>query len=303
MLGVLSRFRLQRTKELLMSEISTLGLGLMGSALARSLVNGGHDVTVWNRSPARMQPLVDMGAAPAVTVAAAVEASPVVLVNIDDYPSTRALFEAADVVEKLSGRVVVQLSTGTPQEAREFEAWFTSQGADYLDGALLCYPEDIGTPGATIVYSGRRSVFDHCEALLTSLGEDIRFVGERVGSAAALDLAWLSSLYGAYAGAAHGVVLCESEGVDLGLYATVGVNDAARWIIETVKEDDFGDPTATLSVWNAALQRIRDHARGAKINSEVPDFVAGILDRAEAAGHGAEHIAAMVKVLRGTRSA
>jgi 3-hydroxyisobutyrate dehydrogenase-like beta-hydroxyacid dehydrogenase len=285
-----------------MSDISTLGLGLMGSALARSLVNDGHDVTVWNRSPARMQPLVDMGAAPAVTAAAAVEASPVVLVNIDDYPSTRALFEAADVVEKLSDRVVVQLSTGAPQEAREFEAWFTTQGAEYLDGALLCYPEDIGTPNATIVYSGRRSVFDHCEALLTSLGEDIRFVGERVGSAAALDLAWLSSLYGAYAGAAHGVVLCESEGVDLGLYANVGVNDEARWIIETVKEDDFGDPTATLSVWNAALQRVRDHARGAGINSEVPDFVAGILDRAEAAGHGAEHIAAMVKVLRGTRS-
>jgi 3-hydroxyisobutyrate dehydrogenase-like beta-hydroxyacid dehydrogenase len=285
-----------------MSDISALGLGLMGSALARSLVKGGHVVTVWNRSPAKMQPLVDVGAAPAASVAAAVEASPVVLVNIDDYRSTRALLEAADVVEKLSGRVVVQLSTGTPQEAREFEAWFNSLGADYLDGALLCYPEDIGTPGATVVYSGRRSVFEHCEALLTSLGEDIRFVGEKVGSAAALDLAWLSSLYGAYAGASHGIVLCESEGVDLGLYANVGVNDEARWIIETVKEDDFGDPTATLSVWNAALQRVRDHARSAEINSEVPDFVARILDRAEAAGHGDEHIAAMVKVLRGSPS-
>lgn len=285
-----------------MSDISTLGLGLMGSALARSLVNGGRDVTVWNRSAPRMQPLVDMGATAAASVAAAVEASPVVLVNIDDYPSTRGLFEAADVVEKLSGRVVVQLSTGTPQEARAFEDWFASLGAGYLDGALLCYPEDIGTPGATIVYSGRRSVFDRCEALLTSLGENSRFVGERVGSAAALDLSWLASLYGAFAGAAHGIVLCEAEGVDLGVYATVGVNDAARWIIETVKEDSFADPTATLSVWNAALRRIQDHARGAGINSEVPDFVAGILDRAEAAGHGAEHIAAMVKALRATRS-
>ena len=285
-----------------MSDISTLGLGLMGSALARSLVNGGHDVTVWNRSPARMQPLVDVGATPAASVAAAVEASPVVLICIDDYPSTRALFEAADVAEKLSGRVVVQLSTGTPNEAREFEAWFTSRGADYLDGKLLCYPENIGTPSATIVYAGRRSVFDHCEALLTSLGEDIRFVGERVGSAAALDLAWLSSVFGAYVGAAHGVVLCESEGVDLGLYATVGVNGDARGFIETVKEDAFGDPTATLSVWNAGLQRIREHSRGAEINSEVPDLVAGILDRAETTGHGGEHIAAMVKVLRGPPS-
>jgi len=86
-----------------MSDISTLGLGLMGSALARSLVDGGHDVTVWNRTPAKMQPLVDVGAAPADSVAEAVEASPVVLVNIDDYPSTRALLDAADVVGKLSG--------------------------------------------------------------------------------------------------------------------------------------------------------------------------------------------------------
>ena len=118
--------------------IGIAGLGRMGSAMAERLIEVGHELTVWNRSPAKMQPLVDMGAAPAATAAAAVEASPVVLVNIDDYSSTRALFEAADVVEKLSGRVVVQLSTGTPHEAREFEAWFNSLGADYLDGALLC---------------------------------------------------------------------------------------------------------------------------------------------------------------------
>jgi 3-hydroxyisobutyrate dehydrogenase-like beta-hydroxyacid dehydrogenase len=281
-----------------MSDISTVGLGLMGSALARSLVGAGHDVTVWNRTPAKMQPLVDAGATPAASVAEAVEASPVVIVNIDDYPATRGLFEADGVAERLAGRVVVQLSTGTPQEARAFEEWFNTRGADYLDGALLCYPEDIGTPGAVIVYSGRRQVFDRCEPLLTSLGENSRFVGERVGAAAALDLSWLAALYGAFAGAAHGIVLCEAEGVDLGVYATVGVNEAARWIIETVNADDFADPTATLSVWNAALQRLQDHARAAEINSEVPDFVRGILDRAEAAGHGSEHIAALVKALR-----
>jgi NADPH-dependent reductive aminase-like, C-terminal domain len=233
--------------------------------------------------------------------AVAVEASPVVLVNIDVYPSTRALFEAADVVEKLSGPCGRATEHRNPAGGPRVRVMVHLTGSRLSRRGASLLPRGHRDPGATIVYSGRRSVFD-CEASAHITGEDIRFVGEKVGSAAALDLAWLSSLYGAYAGAAHGVVLCESEGVDLGLYATVGVNDEARWIIETVKEDDFGDPTATLSVWNAALQRVRDHARGAGINSEVPDFVAGILDRAEAAGHGAEHIAAMVKVLRGTRS-
>ena len=45
-----------------MSGISVIGLGAMGSALARALVKAGHEVTVWNRSPQKMEPLVDLGA-------------------------------------------------------------------------------------------------------------------------------------------------------------------------------------------------------------------------------------------------
>jgi 3-hydroxyisobutyrate dehydrogenase-like beta-hydroxyacid dehydrogenase len=111
-------------------------------------------------------------------------------------------------------------------------------------------------------------------------------------------LAWLSKLYGAFAGVAHGAIICEAEGVDLGIYSTVfPENDGARWMIDVIKKGDFSNPSATLGVWNAALRRIRNQAHDAGINSEVPDFVAGILDRAEVNGHGEEHIAAMVKVL------
>jgi 3-hydroxyisobutyrate dehydrogenase-like beta-hydroxyacid dehydrogenase len=58
-----------------MGDISVLGLGQMGSALARSLVSAGHRVTVWNRSPAKAQRLVDLGADGVAGVAAAVDAS------------------------------------------------------------------------------------------------------------------------------------------------------------------------------------------------------------------------------------
>jgi len=66
-----------------MSEISSLGLGLMGSAVARSFVNAGHRLTVWNRSEPKTQPLVQRGASAADSVRAAVAASPVVLICID----------------------------------------------------------------------------------------------------------------------------------------------------------------------------------------------------------------------------
>jgi 3-hydroxyisobutyrate dehydrogenase-like beta-hydroxyacid dehydrogenase len=283
-----------------MSDISVIGLGSMGSALARSLVKGGHDVTVWNRTRAKARPLMDMGTKCAASAAAAVEASPVALICVATYQATRAMFGSAEVIAKLPGRTIVQLSTGTPKDAREDEAWFAAHNAAYLDGAILAGPGTIGTPRATILYSGRRDVFDRCVALLLSLGNDARFVGETVGAAAALDLAWLASLYGTFAGTAHGAVLCESEGVGLDLYSAVfAQSDYARWFIDAVRNDAFANPGAKLSVWNEALRQIRQQAGDAGISSDVPDFVAGILERGEAAGHGHEHIAAMVKVLRG----
>src|SRR6266436_4648447 len=101
----------------------------MGSALALALVKAGRSVTIWNRSRAKAQSLAQLGAMPAESVSAAVAASPVVLVCINNYQTTQRLFEPPDVVGLLPGKTIVQLSTGSPKEARNAEAWFTSRSA------------------------------------------------------------------------------------------------------------------------------------------------------------------------------
>lgn len=276
----------------------------MGSALARTLIRAGHAVTVWNRSPAKTQPMVDLGASCPETIAAAVKASSVLLLCVENYQTARNLLSPAEIIESLKGRTVIQLSTGTPHEARDADAWFTMQGAEYLDGGILGGPAAIGTPRVQILYSGSRAVFDRCQMMLCVLGENSRFVGADPGTAAVLDLAWLVNRYGIYLSAAHGAMLCEAEDVSLEAFAEVfAPNDAARWLIDVIKSKDFENPSATLSIWNAALQLILKHAREHGIDSAFPEFVSGVLNRAEAAGYGNEHIAAMVKVLRGDKAA
>jgi 3-hydroxyisobutyrate dehydrogenase-like beta-hydroxyacid dehydrogenase len=282
-----------------MSEVSTLGLGLMGSALARAFVEARHGVTVWNRSPAKVQALVQLGATAANSVSAALAASPVVLICIDSYQTTQTLFEAPDVIKLLPGRVIVQLTTGSPNEARNAAAWFSSHGALYLDGAILGGPANIATPRAMILYSGSRELFDRSSALLRVLGPGTRFVGENIGAAAAIDMAWLARHCGTYAGVAHGAAICEAEGADLEIYASLfAEGDTARSMINIIKNGAFANPPATLSVWHAVLQRLQEQARATGISSEVPDLVASIMGRAAAAGFGEEHVAAIVKVLR-----
>jgi len=281
------------------TDISTLGLGRMGSALAQAIIKAGHSVTVWNRSRQKIQALAELGAVAADSVSAAVAASSVILICIDGYKSTRELFEAPEVLRLLPEKTIVQLSTGTPKEARDAETWFLSHGAQYLDGVILGGPQAIGTRQVRLLYAGQKGVFDRCRTLLRSLGEDTRFVGENVGAPEAIDFAWLSKILGAFAGVAHGALICEAEGVGLEDFSTTfAEGDNARWMLDVIRKKAFSNPGATLRVWNVALRRVREQAREASINTEFPDFISDILDRAEAAGHGEEHIAAMVKVLR-----
>ncbi len=282
-----------------MSDISILGLGLMGSALAQALIEHGHKVTVWNRTAAKSDVFVKLGADSAVSVAAAVGASPITLVCVDNYQTTRAMLQTQEVSSLLPGHVVVELSTGTPKEAREAESWFVEHGARYLDGAILCGTPAIGTSRGLLLYAGDRKAFEQCRPLLASLGEGTRFVGEDIATAAALDFAWLSRIAGEYTGIYHGAVICQSEGVSIDLYSSVfSENDSAQFWLEPLKKNEFGNATAPVTVWNSAVQRLVKQAKDAGISSEVPELVSSILSRAEAAGHGQERVAAMVKILR-----
>lgn len=282
-----------------------IGLGAMGSALAHALLRAGHGVTVWNRTPQKMEPFAALGANCAASILDAVHASPLIMVCIDNYAATKNLLGTHDVIPHLSGRTFIQLSTGTPREARESEAWLKDCGSDYIDAAIMSYPGSVGAEEAQLLFAGREATFERCKPFLKCLGGDLRYLGQNIGAAAALDLALLSHELGLYVGAIHGVRLCESENVGVDLFASMfPEKDPVRSLTQIIHTEAYDNPRATISVWEGALQRIQNQARDAKIKSEVPDFISGILNRAiVAGGHGEEDIAALIKVLRVDNSA
>ncbi len=288
-----------QTQGIVISDISVIGLGAMGSALAWALVKEGHGVTVWNRSPKKMEPFVAKGAAGATDVASAVQASPVILVCVDNYAVTESFLRSGDVMPHLAGRSVIQFSTGTPKEAREAADWITDCGGAYIEGAILGGPGDIGTADLQILFAGPDAAYAQVEPLVRCLAGKARYLGDNIGAAPALDLAWLCQRYGLFLGLSQGALLCEAEGVSVGLYATMFPEGGrSHSFAEVIHADAFENPTATLSVWEAALRRIQQQALDAGINNEIPEFVSGLFKRAIAAGHGEEHVSARIKLLR-----
>jgi 3-hydroxyisobutyrate dehydrogenase-like beta-hydroxyacid dehydrogenase len=285
-------------------EVSVIGLGMMGSTLARLLIRNGGRVTVWNRTNAKAVSLAQDGAALAPSAAAAVAASPIVVVCVHDYKATESIFEAQETATAVTGRVLIQLTTGSPQEARASEAWARERGAEYLDGAIQAAPSQMGRPDTTIFVSGAETTFRRCAALLNIFGGNVKYLGEQVGAASAMDLATISYIYGAALGFIHGALISEAEGFGADTYGSM-VTDIAPGMGEFLKHEgkviqsgNYEISESPLRISVEATERLLQTAREARINSEFPAFAADLFKRALAAGYGDEEFAALIKTLR-----
>ncbi|MFE4308927.1 NAD(P)-dependent oxidoreductase [Streptomyces sp. NPDC056891] len=198
--------------------VTLLGLGAMGTALARTWLAAGHPLTVWNRTPARAEAAAAEGAKVADSAAEAVAASTLVIVCLLDDASVETTLDGVD----LTGKDLVNLTTTTPAQARARAAWAEERGARYLDGGIMAVPPMVGVPeaGGYVFYSGSRELFElHRESLAVPVGTT--YVGEDAGFAALHDVALLSAMYGMFAGVAHAFALIRREDIDPVAFAPV----------------------------------------------------------------------------------
>jgi len=286
------------------SRVSVIGLGAMGSTIARLLLGAGYGVTVWNRTAAKADVLAREGAAVASDVAAAVGASPLVVICVHDYAATNEILGAEGVTQALNGKLLIQLTTGGPQEARDAEAWAHQRGAHYLDGAIQVAPDQMARPDTTLLVSGAEAAFRQGEPLLRVLGGNVKYLGEKVGAASAMDTATLSYVYGSALGFFQGALFCEAEGFGTDEYGAIvaeiapGFGEFLKHEGEVIQSGDFRVSQSPLSISVVATERIAQAARDAGIDADFPEFVARVLRRTEAAGYGGEEAAAIIKVLR-----
>ncbi|MCZ0738105.1 NAD(P)-dependent oxidoreductase [Phreatobacter sp. AB_2022a] len=196
-----------------MATIAILGLGAMGQALAARLLTQGHAVTVWNRTRGKAMALAAKGAREAASAAEAVAASDIAVLCVLDYAAAAAVID--DAAPALAGRTLVNLTNGTPAQARAAAEHAAGLEAAYLDGGIMATPPMIGGEHALILYSGSKTTFDAHAATLEGLGT-ARYLGADAGLASLHDLALLSGMYGLFAGFFQATALVDSEGIGAG---------------------------------------------------------------------------------------
>lgn len=237
-----------------------------------------------------------------MTVEEAIRASPLSLVCLLDYDvAGAALLPAAGA---LHGRTLVNLTNGTPDQARQSEAWATGHGAAYLDGGIMAIPQTVATPQAFVLYSGQKAHFEAHKETLAALGA-AKYLGADAGIAALYDLALLSAMSVMFDGFFHSVAMATShqEGSAVGfteLLVPWLTNMAQVMPAFAADVDSDAEPVLSqgLDVVLASVRNMAQASRDAGVRADHFDQSAATLEKLLAEGHTAYTGPAAVRRLR-----
>jgi 3-hydroxyisobutyrate dehydrogenase-like beta-hydroxyacid dehydrogenase len=213
----------------------------------------------------------------------------------------------------LLGKTVVQFTSRTPSEAHEGGAWAQQYEIDDLEGAIFCYPPSIGTEEATLVYAGLKSVFAATKDLLQSLGGQVVYVGQAIGSSAALDLGVVGTFVpGAVVSFLQGAALCKAEGASLEAYLDLVCKHALPTLavatmkssVEMIALRDFAYAEgggAPLDVWVGGLKLATRAIDEAHVGSRLMTAVMQCMLEAIERGHGKDEMGSIFDVFKATK--
>jgi 3-hydroxyisobutyrate dehydrogenase-like beta-hydroxyacid dehydrogenase len=197
--------------------IAFLGLGSMGTPMARHLLAAGHALTVWNRSPQRAQPLVDAGAIAAKTPSDAVQhASAVFTMLFDDAAHQEALFGPdTSVLDSLrSGALHIACSTISVALSQRLAAEHARRGQLYVAAPVFGRPNVAEEARLWIAAAGSDEAIAAARPLLEPLSRGISVVGAEPSQAHALKLGGNFLISTMIQSLAESFVYARSQGID-----------------------------------------------------------------------------------------
>ncbi|MFD5479122.1 NAD(P)-dependent oxidoreductase [Streptomyces hawaiiensis] len=284
--------------------VTVIGLGPMGQAMVHALLGQGHHVTVWNRTASRADALVARGAVLAKSVEDAVAANELVVLSLTDYDAMYTVLEPASHV--LTGRVLVNLSSDTPEKTRSGARWVSEHGAVHLTGGVTVPPSGIGQPESSTFYSGPREVFEaHRSTLEVLTGTDYR--GEDPGLAALLYQIGMGMFWTSMLSYWQAIALADANGLtaaDVLPHATetmTGMPGFLSFYAERIDAGEHSGDVDRLAMGMASVEHVLHTNADAGVDTALPAAVAALFRRGMDAGHAADSFSSLVELMKAAK--
>ncbi len=282
--------------------ISYLGLGTMGSGMASNLLKAGYQLTVWNRSAEKCEPLARKGARIADSPAEAVRDVDLVMYMLsNDHAVDEVVFGANGILSGINEcQIAMDMSTVLPATSLREEEAYAKHGVDFLDAPVFGSKQESADAKLWIMAAGNKAIFEKVKPVLEHLGQTVHYFGKN-GNAAAMKLVGNLIVALEMEALAEGLVLAQKAGLDL------------KTVMEVVKVADFRSPLLVSNGQNI-LQRDFSSSFALKLMLKdaglIEKFAEGLrssipalrvaernLASAVALGFGKENASALIKAL------
>jgi 3-hydroxyisobutyrate dehydrogenase len=282
------------------SRVAFLGLGAMGAPMAGRLVDAGHVVRLWNRTPGRGDGLVARGADRATNPADAARDAEVVITMLADPPAlNQVVFDPNGVSETISSDAVfVDMSTVGPTAIREVAARLHPVAV--LDAPVLGSVPHAEAGTLAILVGGEPAALGRCADVLQALGT-VRHVGP-LGAGATVKLASNAAVMSTMVTLGEVLALTDRAGLDPDAVLDAMAMGPLGSFIDRFRDKVTGRASRIdfrLALARKDLALALEEAKAAGIRLLLPEAAAARADEAIAGGRAEEDNTAVVAEIRG----
>ena len=235
--------------------ISIIGLGSMGFALAETLLKSDFNISVWNRTSSKAQKLENKGANICSTPNEAFKNSQFIVASLSNYEAWNNIIDSNQIDMDLSGKTIIQLTTGSIEEVGALNDWVKKYNGDLLEGIISCFPSQIGTQESLILLAGSDNSINNCKDIISILSPQYKNLGSNLIAPTVLSRAFLSGALGGLIGMMNGAVLCQKADISLDDFKEIYmdrssiIEQESKRIIDAIATEDTKNTEASVSAW------------------------------------------------------
>ncbi|XP_075235284.1 nucleosome-destabilizing factor [Lycorma delicatula] len=221
-----------------------LGLGIMGSGIVKNLLNSGHSVIVWNRTPDKCKDFVKAGADEGLTPSDVIQAADITFSCVADPQAAKDMvFGNCGVLPEAGpSKGYVEMTSIDAETSQDIAEAIMGKGGRYLEAQVQGSKTQAEEGTLVILAAGDRSLFDDCQSCFEAMGKNSFYLGE-VGNASKMNLVLQLMAGVTLAGLAEGMALADRAGlqqkdvlevIELTSFACPTILDKGKAIIDGV---------------------------------------------------------------------
>lgn len=283
-----------------MAEVAVLGVGRMGAAMARKLVEGGHQVTVWNRTVATADSVADEIHASVVhSPGEAVASVELVISMLASGTVTESILLSEEVLQALRpGTRVCDMATSGVATAVNLDRALGERGIAFIDAPVSGSVPSVLGGQLLVMASGRKSEVDDVAPILMAFAKRVAYLGP-AGAGQSMKLAVNLVVHSLNAALAEALTLAAGAGVsaDVAYDVLLDSSVAAPYVVYKKQAflDDQAPVAMSLGLTNKDLKLITEFAAEHGIQASVVQAVQDEVAAACAAGYDAQDMAALFR--------